>query len=199
MVAVATRTPIAPMSARPPALPGFDTPSAGFDEPMAMLHACHDRVRRSLDLLRRLCDRVAESRIDAAVHGAAGDVLRYFDLAAPQHHEDEEQHIFPRLLAAGGDPTLRAAVMKLQEDHLAMEAHWARLRTPLAALAAGHAASFGAAQIALAQRFLELYTGHAETEESLVFPAAATLIDEATQRAMGEEMASRRGAGPVAR
>ena len=175
------------------ALPGFSSPAAGFDDPLAMLQACHDRVRRSLNLLDRVCERVVEGRIDDAVHKAAGDVLRYFDQAAPQHHEDEEQHIFPRVLAATRDPTVRAAVVKLQEDHLAMEAHWARLRTPLAV---GHARNFGAEQIGMARDFVALYDGHGETEESLVFPFAATLIDDETRRAIGEEMAGRRGAKP---
>ena len=33
-------------------LPGFSSPAAGFDEPFAMLDACHERVRRSLGLPR---------------------------------------------------------------------------------------------------------------------------------------------------
>jgi len=35
-------------------LPGFESPAAGFDEPFEMLDACHDRLRRSLELLERL-------------------------------------------------------------------------------------------------------------------------------------------------
>lgn len=181
---------------RPAALPGFSSPAAGFDEPMAMLEACHDRIRRSLELLGRICDRVAEGRVDAAVHEAAGDVLRYFDRAAPHHHEDEERHIFPRVLAEAVEPALRAAVLRLQEDHLAMEAQWASLRTPLAALAAGHAQGFGAAQIEGARRFIALYAAHAQTEEALVFPAAAAALDEAALRRIGADMAARRGVRP---
>jgi hemerythrin-like domain-containing protein len=180
---------------RTPSLPGFSAPAAGFDEPVAMLHACHERVRRSLDLLARLCERVEQGRVDQAVHDAAADVLRYFDLAAPQHHEDEEQHVFPRL-SRHPDAAMRAAVLKLQEDHIAMEAHWARLRTPLAALAEGQAAAFGQAQVEQAAHFRALYDGHAQTEEQFVFPAAEALLDDAALRAMGEEMARRRGARP---
>jgi hemerythrin-like domain-containing protein len=173
-----------------PTLPGFSSPAAGFDEPMAMLEACHDRIRRSLDLLGRLCDRVAQGRVDAAVHGAAADVLRYFDLAAPHHHEDEERHIFPCVLAHGAEPAL---VQRLQEDHRAMTALWAQLRGPLAALAAGRADAFGPAQIEAAQRFIELYAAHAKAEEALVFPQAAAALDEQALRRIGEDMAMRRG------
>jgi hemerythrin-like domain-containing protein len=179
---------------RPASFPGFEAPAAGFDEPMEMLHACHDRVRRSLELLRRIGERLTQGRVDADVHRAAADVLRYFDQAAPNHHEDEEQHIFPLVLRHTDDARVRAAVVKLQEDHLVMESQWARLRTPLVALAAGRAQGFGAAQIEAAARFRALYQDHARNEETLVFPAAAALLDEAALRAMGEEMAGRRGA-----
>ena len=178
----------------PTPFPGFNTPVAGFDEPLAMLHACHERVRRSLSLLREIGERVAAGRVDDTVYGAAADVLRYFDQAAPQHHEDEEQHIFPRVLAHTCDGEVRAAVMKLQEDHLAMESQWARLRVPLAALAKGRDEGYGAPQIAAATRFCALYDGHAQTEEGVVFPLAARLLDDDALHAMGEEMARRRGA-----
>lgn len=178
----------------PAPLPGFSAPAAGFDEPLAMLQACHERVRRSLALLRKVCSRIEEGSIDAAVHEAAADVLRYFDKAAPHHHEDEEQHIFPRVLEHAIDPALRAAVLKLQEDHVRMESQWARLRIGLAALAAGRADGFGAAQIARARRFCALYDGHAHTEEQVVYPLVVTLLDAEALLRMGDEMAARRGA-----
>ena len=175
-------------------LPGFSAPAAGFDEPLAMLQACHDRVRRSLALLRKICGRVKEGRVDAAVHQAAADVLRYFDMAAPHHHEDEEQHIFPRVLEVAREPALRAAVLQLQEDHVKMESQWARLRVALAALAAGRADGFGPAQIARALRFCDLYDAHARTEELVVYPLVATLLDADALLRIGEEMSARRGA-----
>lgn len=174
------------------ALPGFSSPAAGFDQPMEMLHACHDRVRRSLQLLQRLCERVADGRIDDAVRDAARDVLRYFDQAAPHHHEDEERHVFPRVLAAAADPALRAAVLQLQEDHLQMAARWARLRVPLAALANGQA-GFEDELTDAAEHFRGIYEAHLQAEDSLVFPRAASLLDAEAERAIGEEMAARRG------
>ena len=175
-------------------IPGFRAPAAGFDAPLEMLHACHDRIHRSLDLLGRVCERVQQGRVDTTVHEAAADVLRYFDKAAPHHHEDEEQHVFPRVLAGTSDAAVRATVVQLQLDHQQMEALWARLRTPLAALANGRAEGFVGAACRLAEEFRALYEAHARTEEQLVFPAAEALIDEDTRLAIGEEMARRRGA-----
>jgi hemerythrin-like domain-containing protein len=125
-------------------------------------------------------------------------VLRYFDTAAPQHHEDEEQHVFPRLLAGSDDARVLAAVRRLQEDHLWMEAQWARLRTPLAALAAGHGEGCSPQQAAAARHFAALYGEHVRLEDRVVLPAAAALLDAAALREIGREMAARRGIEPPA-
>jgi hemerythrin-like domain-containing protein len=175
------------LDAMPASLP-FPAPAAGFDDPMAMLHACHDRVRRSLDLLRRVCDRVAGGQVDADVRHAAADVLRYFDIAAPHHHEDEERHVFPVVTSAP------EVVARLQDEHRAMTALWAELRVPLAALAGGDATAFAAEAIDQAARFRALYERHAQTEEALVFPAASAELDADALRRIGDEMAARRGA-----
>jgi hypothetical protein len=41
--------------------------------------------------------------------------------------------------------------------------------------------------------FAGLYDGHIEAEEGIVYPAAVDLLDEQSQRAMGQEMMRRRG------
>ena len=79
------------------------TPSAGFDQPFEMLSACHERVQRSLALLQRLQDHLASHGADPQARDAARDVMRYFDIAAPAHHEDEERHVLPVLRAQGED------------------------------------------------------------------------------------------------
>lgn len=81
---------------------GFNAPAVGFEAPFDMLEACHERVRRSLALLNRLVTWVDEHGHDDMSRSAASDVLRYFNLAAPLHHQDEELHVFP-LLSCGDD------------------------------------------------------------------------------------------------
>jgi hemerythrin-like domain-containing protein len=174
------------------ALPGFDAPAVGFEQPYEMLEACHERVQRTLDLLGRLLDYVAQKGHDAQSRSAAADVLRYFDLAAPLHHEDEELHVFPLLLAQGSAP-VRAAVEQLRAEHQEMSALWAQIRQPLLRWReAGAADAPDAALLALAGRFQSLYAGHIPREEELVYPAARAAMDEATQARMGTEMQARR-------
>ena len=176
-------------------LPGFESPAVGFDQPFEMLEACHDRVRRSLALLGKLVAYLSDHPHDAQSRSAAHDVLRYFELAAPLHHQDEEAHVFPSLSSAadGTDSALKAAVVRLRADHAQMESLWAELRPVLqvwASDAAGAAPDERARRLAAA--FAGLYDEHLVVEETLVFPAARARIDEAGQIAMSHDMAHRR-------
>jgi len=176
-------------------LPGFNTPAVGFEQPFAMLEACHERVQRTLALLQRLRDHVQalQGAADEPARQAARDVLRYFDVAAPLHHEDEELHVFPLLLARGA-PDVVALVRRLQHDHACMAADWAAARLPLLALAEGRQATFSAADGAAFDRFAARYDGHIAGEESMAYPAAQALLPPAELAPMGREMAARRGA-----
>ena len=87
-------------------LPGHRAPGAGYEAPFEMLDACHERVERMLRLLHKLRAHLQASGWDAQATEAARDVLRYFNEAAPRHHEDEERHVFPAVLAAPDAPAL---------------------------------------------------------------------------------------------
>lgn len=167
-------------------------PAVGFDQPFEMLEACHERVRRSLALLARLIAHIDAHGHDEQSRAAAGDVLRYFDLAAPHHHEDEERHLFPLLLASGDAATI-ADVQRLRADHERMGALWRELRVVLQAWAgAGAAGPVEAGARALAAAFQAVYDGHLPVEDGRVFPAARRCADAAAVIRMGEEMAARR-------
>lgn len=169
-------------------------PAVGFEQPFEMLEACHERVQRSLVLLGRLIEHVDAHGHDAQSRSAAHDVLRYFELAAPQHHEDEERHVFPRLLALG-DAALVPTVQRLRDEHGRMGELWVRLRPVLQAWSG--AAAEGAAPASFradAQAFRTLYAAHIPLEESLVFPAARAGLGPDVLQAMGDEMRARRGA-----
>ena len=180
-----------PVTTRP--VPGFSAPAAGFEQPFAMLEACHERVQRTLALLDRLRAHLRAQGLDEPARQAARDVLRYFDIAAPLHHEDEERHVFPLLLAHGA-PEVARAVRQLQQDHIAMAAGWAAARIPLAALADGTSAALASEDEAALDRFAACYATHIAVEEGLVYPAAIALLPAEQLNAMGDEMAARRGA-----
>ncbi len=165
---------------------------AGDEQPFEMLDACHDRMQRMLALLARLRAHVAAHGADTQAREAARDVQRYFDLAAPQHHLDEERHVLPALRASG-DPGLAALADRLSSDHRRMEAGWAAARVLLAALEAGSLDRLDAAQEAVLQDFADLSTAHLAAEESVAFPAARCVLDAAATAAMAADMRARRG------
>ncbi len=167
-------------------------PAAGFEQPFEMLEACHERVQRMLRLLDRLQAHVQAQGVDEQVRQAARDVMRYFDVAAPQHHLDEELHVFPALLATG-DPGLTQTVRQLLADHGRMEALWPGARRTLAALAEGRLTGFEPAQLQTLRDFAGLYEHHIASEEQVAYPAARLVLDETDLAAMAGDMMRRRG------
>ena len=167
-------------------------PAAGFEQPFEMLEACHERVQRMLALLARLREHLRGHGADTQAQQAARDVMRYFDQAAPQHHRDEELHVFPPLLARGEPDTVRV-VTRLQQDHLRMESHWQAARELLARIAQGTVERLSDHEEATLEAFAGLYDDHLRAEEEIAYPAAQSLIDEDARAAMGEEMMRRRG------
>ena len=167
-------------------------PAAGFEQPFEMLEACHERVARMLALLQRLREHLPGHGADDNARQAARDVMRYFDQAAPQHHRDEELHVFPPLLARG-DPATLDLVRRLQQDHVQMESRWLKAREVLDAVASGARQSLSAGDEAALDGFAGLYDGHIQAEEGLAYPAAAALLGATELAAMGREMMRRRG------
>lgn len=175
-------------------LPGVHAPDAGFEAPFAMLAACHERVLRSLVLLGRLVDHLGTHGCDEQARAAARDVWRYFEIAAPAHHADEEIHVLPRLQRSG-DPKLAEAAAQIQADHRQLESIWERLGPRLQALAEATATwdrSMLGPLAELAGEFIAIHDRHVPLEDDLAFPAAAARIDAAELGAIGAEMAARR-------
>jgi len=180
-------------------LPGHRAPAAGFEAPFEMLGACHERVERMLALLSRLQHHVLVRGWDESVASAARDVMRYFDQAAPLHHEDEELHVFPPLLA-GGDAVLRQVVQRLQQDHRDMEAAWVAARAALASVTQAPPACwahFSAPEEATLMGFTRLYDRHLRDEDGLVYPAAKAGLSPEALQAMSADMMRRRGLDPA--
>jgi hemerythrin-like domain-containing protein len=171
----------------------ISTPAASFEQPFEMMCACHEKMQRTLALLERLRSHLVEHGADEQARQAARDVMRYFDKAAPQHHRDEELHVFPPLLA-GSDAATTAVVDRLRQEHVQMEARWESARSVLTAIADGQLPAPGASDEAALDAFSSLYADHIAAEEQIAYPAAAALLGADAITAMGREMAARRGA-----
>ena len=175
-------------------LPGHRAPAVGLEAPFEMLVACHERVQRSLDLMARLQEHLTDKGLDDSVRSAARDVMRYFDLAAPLHHQDEELHVFPPLLA-GPDTAVHAVVHKLIQDHRQMEQAWALARSVLQGIVDADASTrfmLTPMQTAHLDQFASLYGQHIQDEERTVYPVAKAVTTPATLQAMSQDMMRRR-------
>jgi hemerythrin-like domain-containing protein len=161
---------------------------------MDMLVACHERVQRSLDLMARLQQHMLATGCDAQARSAARDVLRYFDVAAPLHHQDEELHVFPALLI-GPDAALRALAGELIEDHRRMDAAWVAARAALVEIAQDitGALQLSATQTAALDQFAGLYAQHIVREEGLAYPGALAQLSADDLQRMSQDMMARRG------
>jgi hemerythrin-like domain-containing protein len=181
---------------------GITAPGAAlgpsFDEPFEMLQACHERLGRMLALLAKLRSQMRAHPAGEQERQAARDVMRYFNVAAPQHHRDEELHVFPTLLGLQ-DAELVALVARLQQDHVQMDARWKPVRSLLEEVANGDRSSFNEADDAIFESFAQLYAAHIEAEEAMAFPRAMSTMEPDRIETMGREMATRRGVTTTAR
>lgn len=164
------------------------SPPASFAEPLALLQACHDKVRRFAGLTLLIDAHLGRHGADAQAADAAADVLRYFDLAAPLHHADEEEDLFPALRELG-DAYLLRSMDALETEHRDLERLWRAVRPWLVAVAEGGVPVRPAELADFARR----YPAHADREEAEVYPQAHRLGADSLA-ALGRAMEARRGA-----
>lgn len=166
-------------------------PKIGFDRPLEMLAACHERIERELVTLEGLDAHLQKSGCDAEARAVAQGVLRYFNTAGEMHHKDEDDDLFPLVrtrAAAQGRPEVAAVIDELEREHATMHSQWQRLRARLEAIAAGE----GKLDRDEMTRFAWLYRRHMEREGAAIMPFARQALDASQVAALGERMAARR-------
>jgi pyridoxamine 5'-phosphate oxidase len=164
----------------------------GFDQPIAVLRHCHDRIRKQLATLQRLRGHLPESGADIDAKQAATAVMKYFNQGAATHHEDEEKDLLPMLAgtARDGDARLLQELMPgILQEHHDMDNLWQTLNEQLKQIAAGESTYLSADAV---ERFSELYRAHMEKEEAHIAPMAMRLFNESQMAQLGDAMRMRR-------
>ena len=113
--------------------PFFDN-APGFDQPLAVLKHCHDRIRKQLATLDKLLAHLPVHGADQQAQQAAQAVLRYFSKAAPLHHEDEEIDLLPTLqqTAQNADALLLQELLPvILQQHEQMASQWHMIEAQL--------------------------------------------------------------------
>jgi hemerythrin-like domain-containing protein len=165
------------------------TAAPGFDRPLDVLEACHDRIARQCDTLEKLLAHVPTHGADDQARQAAHAVKAYFDTPAVHHHDDEERNLFP-LLELAGAPGACDLVETLTLEHDELALLWRQLRPDLQQIEQGMAILLDEG---LVRRFIALYRSHLEFENTQVLPLARQLLGSAEMERLGRAMAARRG------
>ncbi|HTN49211.1 MAG TPA: hemerythrin domain-containing protein [Burkholderiaceae bacterium] len=179
----------------------FQSPGAGFDEPIEMWLACHQRVRRFAALLERLRRHLQHSGPDEEAQLAAVSIRRYFNEAAPRHHEDEEVDLFPLLHQRCGEQerAVLEVLERVEREHLTMAERWRGLDGALARISAGEYVELDEDAVG---EFADGYDRHIVDEETMLLPALKRLLLAPEWGEIGRSMAERRGLdwkGPIER
>jgi pyridoxamine 5'-phosphate oxidase len=176
----------------------LNDPAPDFDQPIAVLKHCHNRIRKQLTTLEKLLVHLPAHGADDDARQAAAAVTKYFEKAAHLHHDDEEQDLIPmlRAVAQGEDAaTLQALAPVILQEHKEMDAMWQDLHEQLAAIAEGSSTVLSAS---IVEHFVQRYRNHMEREEGTMAPMALRLFDARQMAQLGEAMQRRRGIAPDA-
>ncbi|WP_297375743.1 hemerythrin domain-containing protein [Acidiferrobacter sp.] len=157
----------------------------GFDDPLGLLHACHERIEGHCATLVRLAAHVRIHGGDREAQAAAGRVHHYFAQAGRWHHEDEERDLAP-LLQRHADSAWSAVVARLMSEHRALERAYAPLEPLLRAL------PMVPADLPI-EPYVSLMRAHMAAENTVLLPRARAVLEASEIAALGRAMAARRG------
>lgn len=160
----------------------------GFDEPLALLRACHKNILAHCDRLDALVTHIDKQGIDDEARKAARNIARYFSTSALLHHRDEEEDLFPRL----NRQSIKIAelIRDLKQEHGKLDQLWESIAPELKKLPEN-----GCSDIFLqtARDFCTLSRQHVNRENMEFLPMAASSLSQLDLTDIGESMAARRG------
>lgn len=144
-------------------------------------------MRQHCRLLVTLASKYDEHGADQEILQAAIKVRRYFNLAAPHHHADEEQDLFPLLRP---DAQLQTLMTELGREHGQLEASWSEIDVWLQRLSDRQP---GPGLLEQVEVFERRYLRHIDLEDTHLIPAARRSLSEDQLRGMAQRMAAKRG------
>lgn len=165
-------------------------PDSGFDDPIGMLKDCHRRIEHFLGVLCLVAERAGNHPATAEERQAVEAALHYFHVGGRRHTADEEESLFPRLIAQGAT----ADIEHLEHDHGEAET----LHSEIEQL---YSAWFNAATLtaidqdqllSATNKLRALYAAHIALEDNIVFPRAAEVLAATEIQTIGDEFRARR-------
>ncbi len=173
---------------------GDNNESPTFERPLSLLRSCHDKIIHFSSSLYKLSQALASKGWTEQLQTSAEQIRHYFNIAGPEHHKDEEEHLFPAIIALDPEATqtgsleLISLINTMIKEHVESDALWAQLDVMLAERTTDYTTLEQ-----LARQFAETMRQHAELENKQIFPFAEQHISTAQFKEMGQEIARRRG------
>ena len=190
------------------AVSGIETGHAGRQDRSSRdgnVDRCHLQMMIVVCELELLAAAVERHGFSGSVRASARSIASFFSTDAQRHHQDEERHIFPWLLANAGPGRLQA-VLELQQDHRWLEEDWLKLAPQVQAVADGVDRNDRATLRQDAALFAALHRNHIAREDALIdlesrakLHAAGRLLASRQPAAQGSSVAlldGARGRGP---
>lgn len=144
------------------------------EQPLDTFSQCHAGIMAQMQLLAELPALLEPA---AQARRIAGQMLKFFPRVVREHHAEEEQELFPAVLAASVKGPERELVQvmieRLTAEHRQVEKMWSRLEPALALVAKGRDTDLDPSAV---QRLVTTYVGHAQYEEQQFLPLAQGLL-----------------------
>jgi len=167
-------------------------PDSGFDDPIGMLKDCHRRIESFLGILCIVVDRAQGRSLSNEEHDAIKAALQYFRTGGQRHTADEEESLFPRLRKSKANSF--EEINRLEDDHHEASDLHETVEGLYSIWIESGLLGLEATQQLLSQtaRLKQLYSGHIQVEETIVFVRAAQVLDSQAIAAIGTEFRFRR-------
>jgi pyridoxamine 5'-phosphate oxidase len=164
-----------------------------LNDPLVMFTLCHQRIRRQCGELEALAHDINRVMGDQNARNRAATLIKFFDVEAREHHEDEDRVFFPKLLALKMDTSAKAELGRLldmlSKDHNTLHDVWRSLRQSLLGVVEGKSVL---ASIDVST-FIALHQHHMHTEDSSVLPFARRYFDQNALAELRSAIMARRG------
>lgn len=168
--------------------------SVTFENPLELLLSCHEKILHFSSALSELSTTLKKEGWSDNITASAVQIRRYFNVASPEHHLDEEHHLFPAIIAL--DPELKKTesieiiqlLNSMIKEHVESDALWETLDSMLEEKSHDYDTL-----IKLSKRFKASMHEHARIENEQIFPYARARISPEDLKQIGLAIAQRRG------
>ena len=166
----------------------LNAPLPGFDQPLALLRACHAKILAHCELLEQLSANLGNSGKTEEVSAAARQIVGYFSTSVRQHHQDEEIDLFPML----NRQSLKLAelVHGLKQEHRELDELWTSIAADLKRPQDVRDPDTFSERV---HAFCELNRRHVQRENMEFLPRAESSLSSRQLQDIGAAMAARRG------